>query len=120
MNHANQTPQGLSLSLGPGLCLTAALLMTLGSLPLHGYAESITIPIASQGAQQGHIDKPHHGADQASVRSHFGEPIKRKGPTGEPPIVRWDYSQFSVYFENNTVIHSVIKHNPQAENRQTK
>ena len=27
---------------------------------------------------------------------------------GNPPITRWDYPQFSVYFENDRVLHTVL------------
>ena len=28
----------------------------------------------------------------------------------QPPITRWDYPSFSVYFEHDKVIHAVAKH----------
>ncbi|MGV8228465.1 phosphodiesterase, partial [Pseudomonas aeruginosa] len=31
---------------------------------------------------------------------------------GQPPIVRWDYRDFSVYFESGRVLDSVRHHRP--------
>ena len=52
--------------------------------------------------------RPKNGQSMDHVKSHFGEPTKVYATVGEPPITRWDYSQFSVYFEHNLVIHSVV------------
>jgi hypothetical protein len=32
---------------------------------------------------------------------------------GDPPITRWVYDRFTVYFENDRVIHSVVHHDQQ-------
>jgi hypothetical protein len=29
---------------------------------------------------------------------------------GEPPISRWEYTGYTVYFEHDLVLHSVIQH----------
>jgi hypothetical protein len=52
---------------------------------------------------------PLRGASKASVQSEWGEPRDRRGPVGEPPISRWDYDPFVVYFENDRVVHTVDK-----------
>jgi len=41
------------------------------------------------------------------VLAEFGEPNSRKGPVGDPPITVWDYGNFKVYFEYDTVLHTV-------------
>ena len=54
-----------------------------------------------------------HGLTQAQVIARFGEPEKRHAPVparGEhptPPITRWDYPDFSVYFEKTIALHRV-------------
>ena len=50
---------------------------------------------------------PRRGATMHEVRRHFGAPTRRFAAVGKPPITRWDYPAFSVYFEYNRVIHSV-------------
>jgi hypothetical protein len=53
-------------------------------------------------------DSPHRGSTMATVESRYGAPTNRHAAVGNPPITRWDYPQFSVYFENDRVLHSVI------------
>ncbi|HSH83575.1 MAG TPA: hypothetical protein VK979_00225 [Guyparkeria sp.] len=54
-----------------------------------------------------------HGLTQAQVIARFGEPEKRHAPVPAhgkpptPPISRWDYSDFSIYFENHIALHRV-------------
>lgn len=51
--------------------------------------------------------KPTRGMSQASVQSTYGSPNSKVPAVGEPPISRWEYSDFVVYFEYDKVIHSV-------------
>ncbi len=53
--------------------------------------------------------RPRSGETMSGVESRFGKPQAVKGPVGDPPITRWDYPQFSVFFEHDRVIHSVVK-----------
>lgn len=50
---------------------------------------------------------PPRGATMDTVRSRLGQPRTRTAPVGEPPITRWVYDEFTVYFEHDRVIHSV-------------
>jgi len=77
-------------------------------------AEVIRIPIGQQTAQEA-ASLPRTGVTKEKVRQQQGEPLEIQGPTGEPAIYRWDYSDFTVYFENDRVIHSVIKFIPQQQ-----
>ena len=43
----------------------------------------------------------------AQVESRWGTPQSRLQAVGDPPITRWIYGDFTVYFEHNLVIHSV-------------
>ena len=52
--------------------------------------------------------RPQRGQSMASVRSRFGEPKQEIPRVGEPPITRWVYDQFTVYFEYEHVITSVV------------
>jgi hypothetical protein len=42
------------------------------------------------------------------VASRFGKPENKVPAVGKPPISRWEYPGFVVYFENDHVIHSVV------------
>jgi hypothetical protein len=57
------------------------------------------------------IQTPHKGINMASVRQQYGDPISEGSSVGDPPITRWEYKGFSVYFEHDLVLHSVI-HRP--------
>ena len=53
------------------------------------------------------IETPHRGMSMAAVEARFGAPRSRQAAVGSPPISRWDYEGYSVYFEFDHVIHSV-------------
>ena len=42
------------------------------------------------------------------VTAKFGQPAEKIPAVGKPPISRWSYPGFIVYFEYNHVIHSVV------------
>lgn len=50
---------------------------------------------------------PGRGASMSQVEKHFGQPREKVAPVGQPPITRWIYSDYTVYFEYEYVIHSV-------------
>jgi len=61
------------------------------------------------------LDMPARGLSMKQVRKRYGKPQKIVSPSGHfskrrPPITRWVYSNFTVYFENNLVLHSVRPH----------
>ena len=58
--------------------------------------------------QDSNVERPHRGMKMQQVESKFGEPTKRHATVGKPPITRWDYPQFSVFFEGYRVIHAVV------------
>jgi len=54
------------------------------------------------------IDVPKKGLSMSQVIQRFGEPMMKSVPVGEPPIIKWKYNNFTVYFEHSWVISSVI------------
>ncbi len=68
-------------------------------------AETLSTDIGNPAAAGDH---PNRGSTMATVQGRFGEPVQRHATVGNPPITRWDYPQFSVYFENDRVLHSVL------------
>jgi len=52
---------------------------------------------------------PANGMNQEEVRANFGVPAQVHQPVGEPPITRWDYERWSVYFEYDLVLFTVLK-----------
>ena len=55
------------------------------------------------------VDRPARGMTQSKVESKLGTPSSREAAVGDPPISRWDYPGFVVYFEYDKVIHAVVK-----------
>ncbi|MEQ8660401.1 MAG: hypothetical protein RLW62_06255 [Gammaproteobacteria bacterium] len=76
-----------------------------------GY-EVIEIPVGAQGGARTQVARPERGMSEQSVLAQFGEPMSMTPPVGNPPISRWHYADFTVYFEHATVIHSVLRHAP--------
>jgi hypothetical protein len=55
---------------------------------------------------------PHRGMSMADVERQFGAPDAKLPVAGgdaplHPPINRWRYAGYTVYFERNIVLHSV-------------
>lgn len=50
--------------------------------------------------------RPSRGMSMQAVEQRFGTPQRRVSPVGEPPIARWEYPEFIVYFEHHLVIHA--------------
>ena len=53
------------------------------------------------------VERPARGLTMTAVEAKFGAPQTRHEAVGTPPITRWDYAGFSVYFENDRVIDAV-------------
>jgi hypothetical protein len=53
------------------------------------------------------VERPAKGSSMKTVESRFGAPAMRHATVGQPPITRWDYPGFAVFFEHDHVIHSV-------------
>jgi hypothetical protein len=54
------------------------------------------------------IDIPVRGMHMDQVEQMYGKPSSIEPPVGQPPITRWDYPGYSVYFEYSYVIQSVV------------
>ncbi len=58
-------------------------------------------------------DLPRRGNSMAQVQGRYGAPRRKHAAVGggsrsTPPITRWDYGNFSVYFENSHVVNAVL------------
>jgi hypothetical protein len=54
------------------------------------------------------VNTPARGMTMGQVATKFGAPTTKVPPVGNPPISRWEYPGFVVYFERDHVIHSVV------------
>jgi len=89
----------------------AGLLFSVIALPISGLvaAEVRTTSVSQQSADLKHLALPKNGVSKEYVAQKFGEPTKKEAAIGEPPITVWHYDRYSVYFEHNKVIHTVLK-----------
>jgi hypothetical protein len=51
--------------------------------------------------------RPARGQTKSRVEARFGAPQSRSAAVGQPPISRWDYPGFVVFFEYDHVVHAV-------------
>jgi hypothetical protein len=54
-------------------------------------------------------NRPFRGMSMDKVQAQYGAPARKVTPVGQPPIERWEYPTFTVYFEYQKVIHAVAK-----------
>ncbi|MDH5622186.1 MAG: hypothetical protein OEY74_08900 [Gammaproteobacteria bacterium] len=80
-----------------------ALLFAFGAM---ANAQNVDMGGATAGSN---YDRPTRGMTQASVESRYGSPVAVKPAVGDPPITRWEYADFVVFFEYDRVIHAVLK-----------
>ena len=72
-------------------------------------AQADVVKLPSQAPQVVTSDAaPVRGMTKQQVESSFGAPMAMSGPVGTPAIYRWDYADYSVFFEHNYVIHAVV------------
>jgi hypothetical protein len=89
----------------PAAILAAAL--AAGLLALSARADTITDG-DQVSVRASDIARPGRGMTMQAVEAKFGAPQQRHAAVGEPPIARWDYPGFSVFFEKDRVIHAVV------------
>jgi len=71
-------------------------------------AETLQMEGTDQSAFEG-SGRPTRGMTQDRVQATYGTPQSRQAAVGDPPISRWEYPNFIVYFEYDRVIHAVLK-----------
>ncbi|MFB3124274.1 MAG: hypothetical protein ACE1Z7_01760 [Woeseiaceae bacterium] len=72
------------------------------------FAETLQMEGTDQSAFEG-SGRPIRGMTQDRVQATHGTPQSRQAAVGDPPISRWEYPKFVVYFEYDRVIHAVLK-----------
>jgi hypothetical protein len=71
--------------------------------------------VISIGKQSPEVDRsqlPQRGMSMAKVSSHYGEPVKKSDSVGNPPITKWTYDHYTVYFEHQHVVQAVVHAKP--------
>ncbi|MBI1421891.1 MAG: hypothetical protein GC149_00410 [Gammaproteobacteria bacterium] len=98
------------------IILTWALFAVFGLSPLAG-ADVLTMPQSEPAAPPANTvtettsqTVPGRGMHMDQVEARFGAPKEKIPAVGEPPITRWVYDNYTVYFEHDIVLDSVIHH----------
>lgn len=73
------------------------------------HAETLDMDRTDNASKFEHDGKPSRGMTQERVEASYGQPKSRDAAVGEPPISRWEYDNFVVFFEYDRVVHAVTK-----------
>jgi hypothetical protein len=69
---------------------------------------SADVLLIEQVRQAGGMSVPQNGQTKAEVEAAFGAPQTTSDPVGDPPITRWTYPHWTVYFEFDHVLFTVL------------
>ena len=80
-------------------------------------ADSVEMPAEVPAAAAAPTALPARGVSMKAVSNEFGAPSRKYAAVGggraaHPPITRWDYPGFSVFFERSRVIKAVVPSQP--------
>ena len=88
------------------------MVLALVLLVFAGFAQPVTLSadvlLIEEVRQSDRMDVPVNGMTTADVRARYGEPISTDSPIGDPPITRWGYDRWNVYFEYDLVLFTVL------------
>lgn len=90
-----------------GLTCLPAIPAILGLMVL-APAASADVLLIEEVRQVERMDLPTNGQSKSDVEARFGAPEVKHDPVGDPPITRWQYGDYSVYFEYDLVLFSVL------------
>ena len=85
--------------------LTWVFFTMFGLTPL-AWADVLDMPQPSEPARAPSV--PGRGMTMQQVEARFGAPQEKIPAVGDPPITRWVYGNYTVYFERDIVLDSVI------------
>ena len=84
-------------------------ILLLAAVLAGGVAQAETISVDNGIAvKESDVATPTRGMSMDQVATKFGAPSSKVPAVGKPPISRWEYPGFVVYFEHQHVIHSVV------------
>lgn len=83
-------------------------------LPLALCASLASTPVAAETLLVQRVERakatslPKAGTTMAAVEATYGAPQSKRDAVGTPPITRWNYPTFTVYFEHDHVVNAVV------------
>lgn len=89
---------------------TAAAMLAILSISQSALADVLLIDVIAESPPNSPagLPRPASGMSMDTVKQRFGEPVEVYSAVGEPPITRWGYGGYSVYFEHDRVITTVV------------
>lgn len=87
------------------------LLLALTVITNLSHADELAIPVGQQGSSHAAIAKPKTGMKAEVVEQKFGAPLEKSAAVGQPPVSHWKYANYTVYFESDRVITTVLNPN---------
>jgi hypothetical protein len=88
------------------------MVLALVLLVFAGFAQPVTLSadvlLIEEVRQSDRMDVPVNGMTTVDVRARYGEPVTTDAAIGDPPITRWEYDRWSVYFEYDIVLFTVL------------
>ncbi len=91
-----------------GKALRGVFIAALFAVPVLINADTLIIEGLDQ-SQPSASQRPARGMTMANVEANWGQPLSKRNAVGDPPITRWEYTNFVLYFEYQHVIHAVTK-----------
>jgi hypothetical protein len=88
------------------MVLTLILALFAGLAPLG--LLSADVLLIEEVRQAERMDVPANGMSMDDVRARFGDPSSKNAAVGDPPITRWDFDSWSVYYEYGLVLFTVL------------
>ena len=86
----------------------ALALAAVTSMPIHADTLLLdAISAAPPNSTEG-VPRPNRGARMSDVVAKYGEPESRRDAIADPPITRWVYPSYTVYFEHDRVLDVVV------------
>ncbi len=64
--------------------------------------------IIDEVRQANRMGLPQNGQNKATIEARFGTPTQKLAAVGDPPISSWAYDKYSVYFEYELVLFTVL------------
>ena len=85
-------------------------IMLLAALAMLSSARAETLIV--EGLEQARAtatERPARGMSMTAVETRWGTPASKGVAVGQPPITRWEYGGFVVFFEYDHVVHTVAR-----------
>ena len=83
-------------------------LFLVSAVPVSAEVISIADPRYNVPNDTTGVVRPTRGMSMKAVTNYYGAPASKTAAVGQPPISKWTYPDFVVFFEYSTVIHAVV------------